>query len=561
MRNYAAVVCLLGVLFLGGAARGGVLHVPGQYPTIQQAVNAASSGDEILIAAGVYADPTHMAYPPEDSTLCVVVMRSGITLTGAGVGLTFIDGDSTGRGIYLRQCQDVEIRHLTIRRAFAQDHGAAIYCYDNSSPYIHDVEVTGNYDGGIAMTAGPHGGCHPRIENCVLTDNEAKAGGGLDVDPGCEPYVYQCQIVANRAPFAAGARLRGSATLRNCVINNNYTTSATNVLGGGVLVKDQSNPLLIYCDISGNSVYGDGAGVCFEDAAGRLIRCTVTNNTAIGLESRGGGISILSGATPFISGCLVSGNTTTGAFSDGGGVWVQYAGMELENTTVYGNSTAGLPPDYGNAGGIGMGTSLFTPATIIVERCIVAGSTAGAGMYLTGGGDPPQINCCDVWGNAGGNTIPVSGTGNFSLDPLLCAPAQADYKLVAGSPCEAGNHPGGPGTCGDLGLGAYRVGCGSTSVDEPVASSALKLRNTPNPFTGRTTISFELPRAAVVSLEVLDLAGRRVALLHEGTLAAGQHQIDWSGLRAGGVRAPSGVYFYQLRVGDELAARRMLCLR
>jgi len=561
MRKSAAVVCLLVLVVLAGAAKGVILHVPGEYLTIQEAVDAASSGDEILIAPGTYADPTHMANPPNDSTLCVVVMRSGITLTGSGMGVTFIDGDSTGRGIYLRQCQDVEIRNLTIHRAYAQEFGAAIYCYDNSSPYIHDVEITGNYDGGLAMTAGPQGGCHPRVENCVMTDNEAKAGGGLDVEPGCDPYIYQCEIVGNRAPFAAGVRLRGSATLRNCIINGNYTTSATNVLGGGVLVKDQSNPLLINCDISGNSVFGDGGGVCFEDAAGELVRCTVTNNTAIGLESRGAGIAVLSGATPFISGCVVAGNSTTGAFSDGGGIWVQYAGMELENTTVYGNSTQGLQPDYGNAGGIGMATSLFIPATITIDRCIVASSTAGAGMYLTGGGDLPQINCCDVYDNAGGDSVPVSGTGNFSLDPLLCAPTQGDFKLVEGSPCAAGNHPAGPGTCGDLGIGAYRVGCGGTSVEEPVAANALKLRNTPNPFSGRTTIAFELPQAVPVSLEVYDLAGRRVALLHEGTLAAGAHQFDWSGLGTDGGRATSGVYFYQLRVGDEVAGRRMLCLR
>jgi hypothetical protein len=561
MRTFTAVVCVLGTLALAGAARGNTLHVPSQYLTIQQAVNAANSGDEILIAPGNYADATHMANPPDDTTLCVVIMRPNITLTGSGIGVTFIDGDSTGRGIYLRRCPGVEIRNLTVHRAFAQDHGAAIYCYDYSSPYIHDVEITGNYDGGIAMTAGDMGGCHPRIENCLMTDNEAKSGGGLDVEPGCEPDISNCQIVGNRAPFAAGARLRGSATLRNCIINDNHTTSATNVLAGGVLIKDQADPLLIYCDISGNSVYGDGAGVCFEDAHGELVRCTITGNTAIGLESRGGGITVLSGATPHITGCLVAGNTTTGGFSDGGGMWVQYASLVMESTTFYGNSTHGIQPDYGNAGGIGMGTSMFNPGIITISRCIVAGSTLGGGMYLMGTGDPPQIDCCDVWSNAGGNSIPVSGTGNFSLDPLFCNVGQGDYHLFAASPCMPGNHPSGPGSCGGLGIGAYGNGCGATSVEDPVEASVLALHNVPNPFTGRTTIAFELPREAGVSLEVYDLAGRQVALLYEGTLAAGPHQIDWTGLRADGERAAGGVYFYQLRIGDVVAGRRMLCLR
>ncbi len=563
MRKLTAVVGLLGMLALAGSAGAATLLVPSQYPTIQQAVNAASAGDEILIAPGVYNDVTHMSYPPYDSTLAVVVMRSNITLTGSGVGQTIIDGDSTGRGIYLRQCQNVEIRDLTIRRAFAQDRGAAVYCYDRSSPYIHHVTVAGNYDGGITMQAGPDStdGCHPRIEYCTMTDNEAKAGGGLDVEKYCEPYVYECQIVGNRAPFAAGARLCGSATLRNCVINDNATTSATNVSAGGVLIKDRAEPVLAYCDISNNTVFGDGAGVCVEDAGGELRRCTITNNTSISLEGRGGGVALLSGALPLITGCIIAGNSTTGAYSDGGGIWVQTAGLVLENTTVYGNATQGIQPDYGNAGGIGMATSFFSPHPITIERCIVASSTRGAGMYLTGTGPLPVINCCDVWNNAGGNSVPVGGTGNFSQNPLLCDPAQGDYYLVPGSPCEAGNHPGGPGTCAGLGIGAYTAGCGGTGVEEPIATNLLRLRNLPNPFAGSTTIAFELPAAANVSLEIFDLAGRRVALLHDGELLAGPQQIGWNGRAGDGTQAPSGVYFYQLRIGDTVAGRRMLCLR
>jgi hypothetical protein len=272
-------------------------------------------------------------------------------------------------------------------------------------------------------------------------------------------------------------------------------------------------------------------------------------------------VCVLSGATPLITGCVIAGNSTTGAFSDGGGLWVQYANLEMENTTFYGNTTQGIQPDYGNAGGIGMSTSLFSPYPMTIARCIVANSAQGAGMYLTGTGPVPEIDCCDVWNNAGGNSVPVSGTGNFSQNPLFCDAAQGDFHVVSGSPCESGHHPGGPGTCDDLGIGAYAAGCGSTEVEEPLAASALRLRNLPNPFAGSTTIAFDLPAAAGVSLEVFDLAGRRVALLHDGALPAGPQQIAWDGRAGDGGQAPSGVYFYQLRIGESVAGRRMLCLR
>ncbi len=562
MRTLTAVACLLILVGFADIARGDILLVPSQYPTIQAAVEAANYGDEIQIAAGVYDDVTHMANPPSDSTLCVVVMRPGIKLRGAGIGSTIIDADSTGRGIYLRLCQDVEIHNMTIRRAFAETHGAGIYCYDQSSPYIHHVEITSNYDGGIAMTAGEHGGCDPIIEHCIITDNEAKAGGGLDVGPNCAPYVYDCQINNNRAPFAAGVRLRGSATLSECQIDGNATTSATNVVGGGLLVKDQAFPVIRFCEITNNTVFGDGGGICFEDAGGELLRCIVSGNTSTGLEGRGGGIAVLSGASPRIAGCLVTENSTTGSFSDGGGLWVQYSNLEMEATTLNGNWTEGVQPDYGRAGNIGLAMSLFITEDIQIERCIATGATQGAGIFLElFGGEEPQIDCCDVWNNAGGDEIPVAGVGNFSMDPLFCDPPGGNFYVAGGSPCAAGNHPGGPGTCNDMGIGAYPDGC-DTGVEElPIAANGLKLRSAPNPFDGHTTISFELPQSTQVSLEVFDLTGRPIALLHEGALGAGPHQVAWDGRMSSGERVPGGVYFYQLRAGGEVQGRQVLYVR
>jgi len=47
----AALVCVIG---LTNAADAGTLTVPGNFPTIRAAVNAAVNGDEIVIADGVY---------------------------------------------------------------------------------------------------------------------------------------------------------------------------------------------------------------------------------------------------------------------------------------------------------------------------------------------------------------------------------------------------------------------------------------------------------------------------------------------------------------------------
>ena len=64
-----------------------------------------------------------------------------------------------------------------------------------------------------------------------------------------------------------------------------------------------------------------------------------------------------------------------------------------------------------------------------------------------------------------------------------------------------------------------------------------------------------------MTLEVFDLSGRSVAVLARGRLAGGIHEINWDGLQTTRERAPSGVYFYQLQVGDTIWGRRMLRLR
>jgi hypothetical protein len=545
-----------------GAAQAEVLHVPGEYLTIQEAVDAAAYGDEILVDAGEYSDPTHPA-GAGDTTLCCVILKSGITLTGAGMGETIIDADSLGRGIFLKECDDVRIRHMTIRHCFAEVYGAAIYCKD-SSPDIRYVEIVDNYDGGIALT----NDSSPTIHFCTMRDNHAKAGGGLDANPGCAPYVYRCDIVNNRAPFAAGVQLRGSAILEGCVIDSNRTTGAVNVLGGGVLITDTATPTLRHCTINYNECFGDGGGICFmgEGTGGIVEDCEIVGNISTGAEATGGGVKVGSQAAAEVRSCLIALNSTTGTWSDGGGLWVGYSSLLMENCTLYGNWTEGdQDQGFGNAGNAGFETSEFIPATIEVTHCIIAASTRGRGVYCTDELLPPDIACCDIYANEGGDEIcGITGQDNFTADPLFCDPSNPDdpnFHILEDSPCAPYHHPGGAGTCDDLLIGAFAAGCNSGAEGPEVDLDTLLLANRPNPFSRSTVVAFQLATEKAVTLEVFDPAGRRVAVLEQGVMPAGPHQVVWDGTTLSGGRAASGVYFCQLRAGEQICGRRMLRLR
>ena len=84
-------------------------------------------------------------------------------------------------------------------------------------------------------------------------------------------------------------------------------------------------------------------------------------------------------------------------------------------------------------------------------------------------------------------------------------------------------------------------------------------QNYPNPFNPSTTISYQLPTAMPVRLEVFDVLGQRIALLVDGERAAGFHTVRWDATDAAGWAVAAGVYFYRLS-GDGVHLTRSMVL-
>jgi len=101
-----------------------------------------------------------------------------------------------------------------------------------------------------------------------------------------------------------------------------------------------------------------------------------------------------------------------------------------------------------------------------------------------------------------------------------------------------------------------------TAVPEPPAVSIVPRLDPgyPNPVTGVTRISFELPDRRAVRLDVFDVAGRLVATLADDTLPAGRHEVRWEGLGTDGRRLPAGLYFYRLGVAGHADLSRKLLI-
>jgi hypothetical protein len=90
----------------------------------------------------------------------------------------------------------------------------------------------------------------------------------------------------------------------------------------------------------------------------------------------------------------------------------------------------------------------------------------------------------------------------------------------------------------------------------------LTLRqNVPNPFNPSTEISYYLPEQCEVSLDVYDVAGRRIVRLVSCRQPAGDHSVTWNGTDESGGRVGSGVYFCSIRAGKHELTRKMVLLR
>jgi hypothetical protein len=99
----------------------------------------------------------------------------------------------------------------------------------------------------------------------------------------------------------------------------------------------------------------------------------------------------------------------------------------------------------------------------------------------------------------------------------------------------------------------------TTGVDASSTPKTLSFSVYPNPAHSMN-VFFTLPERTDVHLGVYDIAGRRVALLASGSMAAGSYQKVWTGLDENGRRLHLGMYFYRLRAGNEVRTIRTILL-
>jgi hypothetical protein len=133
------------------------------------------------------------------------------------------------------------------------------------------------------------------------------------------------------------------------------------------------------------------------------------------------------------------------------------------------------------------------------------------------------------------------------------------YKTIADSigVCQFDGFIGPYSLAGAVILGkTYGTIVGVPQEESPHPSTFHLYQNYPNPFNPVTTIRYDLPRQAYVSLRVFNLLGQEVAVLVDEVQTAGHKSVD---INATGLS--SGVYLYRMRIDGFSETRKMLLMR
>lgn len=376
----------------------------GDAPTIQAAIDRASDGDTILLAAGTYTGAGNRDIYNGGKAL---VIKSA-----AGAASTIIDCESPLSGAHT---------------GFEFGDG------EDSTSVLEGLTITRASLGGVLCT-----GASPAIRSCAIIGNVAQGGaggGGIRLDTSTS-RISDCVISGNRAVNLGGGIFckAGRPRIERSVISGNSSTK----FGGGIVVQSGAVVEIRACEVSADTSVDAGGGIYVIAAAAVIDSCVISTNDG----KFGGGIYNGTNATCTLRHSVLRGNI---AWSGGGGVYSS-SNMSITGCTIVRNSAA----YYGG------GIEATSGAQNSVARSIVALNENGSGIYTISG--TLAISCSDVYSNAGGNYLgstpdQTGQNNNFSSDPQFCGATEGEYGIYDTSPCASAASP-----CAAL-VGALDVSC------------------------------------------------------------------------------------------------------
>jgi hypothetical protein len=536
-----------------------IYHVPGDFNTIQDAINAAVTGDTILVAPGTYFE--NLTFHGKGLCLGSWTLTTGDT---AYVSQTVIDGSQASNPDTASViCIDYQPDTLSQVVGLTLTGGTGTVPYEH--PYI-------NVGGGMAIRD-----AQVLIQNCHIVENgPVTNGGGLFSIDG-EVTIQNCVLVANSASnFPAFGTVRGGPIqligsevcnhegsswdlcsidssdflVRNCLFHDN--SAGWDILSGFFCPSGK----VVNCsffrnaasggDFSAFFVAGDGSAsdivldsneFCYNDGG---MACIVLNSVRTcslrwnyihdNTCTQGyGGIMASGRQFPTYLYYYLYQNTfihNTGTY--GGAVYAVVSRMKLEENYFQGNQAS--QTNWGSA------VSCNQPFHIVMRRNVITDndSLAVGGEIMVDNYHWGVDAVENYWGDSTGPYHPLlnpTGLGNAVSDCVRFIP------WLREPPAEVGK------------------------ISAPVPQTFALLAPYPNPFNPGVTLPLEIRKPGDFKVEIFDLLGRLIWSRTE-QYSAGTYRVYWPGVDSQGESVATGIYFARVASGNQsTSARKLVLLR
>ena len=99
------------------------------------------------------------------------------------------------------------------------------------------------------------------------------------------------------------------------------------------------------------------------------------------------------------------------------------------------------------------------------------------------------------------------------------------------------------------------------SFDQNVSDRIELLQNYPNPFSGSTTIEFNVLKASHLQIQIYDILGHEVKMLVDREYLPGSYQVIWNGENKDGLESVSGIYLIKMQSGEFIRVNKVLLKR
>lgn len=247
MRYFITIAALLFLQTIGFPA---TIYVPGDYPTIQGAIDAAVTGDTVVVAPGSYVENLQ-------------IIGKDITLQSSmGAGATVIDGVSPsnpnfGSVVYLESAGSTVIDGFTLK------NGTGSY------NVYHGIYM----GGGVCSYSS-----YSTVSKCMITENSAGGMGGGIYSENSFLSVQQCVICDNQTSGSGGgitSYYYSTDNFFDCIVCNNTASGK----GGGAYLRFDSAVDFFNCTFEGNSG-GTGGGLMTDFLADAFVTNSIFWNNS-----------------------------------------------------------------------------------------------------------------------------------------------------------------------------------------------------------------------------------------------------------------------------------------